>query len=219
MQYRHWIVATFVVSFSCATTPQQANQTNLTQTTIPPTTSAKPITAEQSSYPICFGGKEVWNICWLSTPPYVYNNNPENSTNVEGILIDALLEGLKICSCKTKMNFTMVNTLNELLNCSKSEHIDIVLPFPTKKATFKTWVFSVVDSPNIYLLLSRKTIESEAKTRVLSEFFSVWTITVLTVLLAIIFGIIVWFLVSIYYFLILKNKVGCLRKDLHKSIN
>jgi len=186
------VVILMVVSFSSVVRSNQGNETNITQTTIAPNT--------EPLQDACAGGKDVWNICWMSAPPYVYSTNSSNSTEVVGILIEILYEGLKVCSCKTEMKFHRVEKLDDLINCSRSENTDIALPFPTKRAALKDWLFSVVDSPNIYLLLNRKTIESKAKERVLTEFLSVWTIAVLTVLLAFIFGIIVWFLVSIYIY-------------------
>lgn len=180
------MVIVIVVSFSCVTVNAQKDN----QTIFPP--PSKP----------CSGGKDVWNICWMNSPPYVFNNDPRNTTKVGGILIEVLNEGLKVCSCSSKMKFYRVDRLDDLLECAESINTDIVLPFPTKKAAHRKWLFSVVDSPNVYLLLNRETIESKAKERVLTEFLSVWTIAVLTVLLAFIFGIIVWFLVSICDYLL-----------------
>lgn len=194
-----WILL-FAVSITYCARPtlQQGNQTNTTSTTISPSTkvvsTVKPIPTPGSE--ACAWGKDVWNICWLNSPPYVFSN--ENKTYVTGILVEVFTKGLGICGCSTKLNFTLAKNYDDFLNCSNSDDIDIALPFPEKKATLRRWLYTIVDSPNIYLLLNRKVVEKEAKDRVLSQFFSVWTIAVLTVLLAIIFGIIVWFLVSRY---------------------
>jgi hypothetical protein len=188
-----WIYFLVIFSYTFSTSLQApVNETNGSRPTTVPTTSH---ISQTRTIPSCID-KKVWNVCWLKTPPYIFDN-PKNESIVEGILTEAITEGLQQCRCQVNLNFTLrVHEETELLNCSKNENIDLVIPFPHRGIMNKNWFFKVVDSNTIYLLLNRKKIETKAKENVLHEFSQVWTLAVMTILLAAIFGIIVWSLVS-----------------------
>ncbi|XP_031550678.1 uncharacterized protein LOC116288083 isoform X2 [Actinia tenebrosa] len=170
------------------------NETNITTTATPDNSSTTTSPSKLPQPPLARSciDKKVLNVCWLKTPPYIFDR-PSNKSIVEGILSDAILEGFTKCECQVNLNYSIqVYEEEDLINCSKNKDIDIVLPFPQRGIRNNNWFFKVVDSAAIYLLLNRKKIESQAKANIIYEFSQVWTLAVLTILLAAIFGIVVW---------------------------
>lgn len=182
-------------------TSSQMNETNTT-TTATPGVSTTPSSGGDPPppNPSCID-KKVWNVCWSKTPPYIFER-PSNKSIIEGILADAIIKGLTKCGCQANLNYTLhVYEEEDLVNCSTNQDIDLIVPFPRKGITKFNSFFKIVDSAAIYLLLNRNKIESQAKANIIYEFSQVWTLAVLTILLAAIFGIIVWSLVSWEYFM------------------
>lgn len=194
-----WIFSAVILA-SVISKSIQMNETNATTTATPGTSTTKSLPTPPPPPPLSCIDKKVWNVCWLKTPPYIFDKRENNKTIVEGILTDAISQGLTKCECEANLNYTLqVYDQEEVVNCSKNKDIDLVVPFPRKGIEKFDWFFKVVDSAAIYLLLNRQKVQSQAEDNIFYQFSQVWTLAVLTILLAAIFGIIVWSLVSWNY--------------------
>lgn len=135
-------------------------------------------------------------VCWQDNPPYFIQ---ENMTGVFRDEIQGIFQ--KCCSGEesvVKLEFVAeAKDDQDLRNCIVSSSIELTFPVRHKHlAASSSRLFNVVQSPGIALVLNRKRLEEEAKANVWKAFLQIWTVLVLAILLAAIFGIIIWALVS-----------------------
>ena len=136
-------------------------------------------------------------VCWQDNPPYFIQ---ENMTGVFRDEIQGIFQ--KCCSGSeesvAKLEFVAeAKDDQDLRNCTVSSSIELTFPVRHKHlAASSSYLFNVVQSPGIALVLNRKRLEEEAKANVWKAFLQIWTVLVLAILLAAIFGIIIWALVS-----------------------
>ncbi|EDO45791.1 predicted protein [Nematostella vectensis] len=144
--------------------------------------------------PVC--NKSRFTICWRSNPPYIFRD--KNTTKVTGILPEILQDMLNRCKCpNNELIFThQVQSEKGLQNCTTMDDVSFVMPFrPYREGdTRERRYLTFVESPGIVLVVNRNALTDQAKSKVLKEVLQVWTVAVLIIMLAAIFGIVVWFL-------------------------
>ena len=174
-------------------------------------------------------------ISWMEKPPYVMfdeepleknENRPRlassqpgeamNATNdnsgfrVKGIFQEVVSKGLHICVGipVTKLNFTKnAGTLQQLDKTIVKKEADLALPVQgSEDGSYggHTYV-EVLKSPGVVFIVDKQQTLKHLRKRVLQAMKDTWPVIILTLLLAGFAGILIWGLVSVYIFNILRN--------------
>lgn len=142
-----------------------------------------------------------FSVCWLHRPPYLIKDS--STGNITGIFHEAM-HGLLSKCCGSNSSF-WINYSHETRNISeltKCMDRDFDFVFPVLSSQVKSGSYAkarfqnLLRSPGIAVIKSRNHLERQAKLNVIREFFQTWTVLVLALLLNAIFGILIWFLVS-----------------------
>ena len=165
-----------------------------------------------SSFPPIFGNtapqcvKEL-NSSWLLIPPFMTNSS-ENGYQIGGIFHDTLDLSLKKCCARLYgENNIHINYKAQAANRSMlhedilKEKVDVILPVQTDDPVeYKGYLpyLKISDSPGVVLIQRSDSIQRWSDKIILlwNAIRSCWPIVVLTILLSLAAGIVVWAMVS-----------------------
>ena len=152
-------------------------------------------------------------ISWMEKPPYVMFESVQGSSpgfRVKGIFQEVVSKGLQICVGipVTKLNFTKnAGTLQQLDKTIVNKEADLALPVHgSEDGSYggHTYV-EVLKSPGVVFIVDKQQTLKHLRKRVLQAMKDTWPVIILTLLLAGFAGILIWGLVSVYIFNILRN--------------
>ena len=152
-------------------------------------------------------------ISWMEKPPYVMFESVQGSSpgfRVKGIFQEVVSKGLQICVGipVTKLNFTKnAGTLQQLDKTIVNKETALALPVHgSEDGSYggHTYV-EVLKSPGVVFIVDKQQTLKHLRKRVLQAMKDTWPVIILTLLLAGFAGILIWGLVSVYIFNILRN--------------
>ena len=152
-------------------------------------------------------------ISWMEKPPYVMFESVQGSSpgfRVKGIFQEVVSKGLQICVGipVTKLNFTKnAGTLQQLDKTIVNKEAHLALPVQgSEDGSYggHTYV-EVLKSPGVVFIVDKQQTLKHLRKRVLQAMKDTWPVIILTLLLAGFAGILIWGLVSVYIFNILRN--------------